>query len=573
MQLEEILNSPLTAYMRKYKKPFALGLFFLLLTNLLDAAHPLVIKQAIDAIAEGAPATETMKWGGVFLLVLGGLSATRYLWRVYFGSYHTHAAEDIRQRLFEHVLKLDPTYYQKQPSGEQVSLLINDVQAYRMAIGQAVLITIDGVLISLFILPMMWWLAPSWMLKTLIFIPFLPFAMRFIMTRVNQYFKAQQERLAELSNFVQETLSGIKVIKSFAQERSRLGQFRLFNNHLLEQSQKLALVDSAFAPTMELAVALGSAILIFIAAPDLISGTVTVGTFIAYQRYIDKMIWPMTALGIGLSQYQKGMASFARIREVLTRQSQITDGARELLDVQTLGVKDLSFCYPGAELPTLEDLNFQIQKGQKVGMLGPVGSGKSTLCQLLVRLYDTTRGEVLVNDIPHSEFTTASLRSKVLLVTQEPTLFSMSIRDNLKLARPSANDEDIWQALKIADMETEVLELPEKLDSLVGEKGVNFSGGQKQRLCLARALISHPQVLILDDPLSAVDIHTEEKIVNNLATLNCTLLVISHRLNVLKNCGRIIVLNERTIEAEGDVNTLMQISPTFQQVAKLQEST
>jgi ATP-binding cassette subfamily B protein len=570
MELQTLLKNPLTAYMRKYHKPFTLGLFFLAITNFLDAIHPLIIKQAIDVIAYSAPTSETLRWGALFLLTLTGLATTRYLWRVYFGSYHTQAAEDLRQKLFKHLIYLDPTYYQKQPTGEQVSLLINDIQAYRQAIGQAVLITIDGILITLFIVPMMWWLNSSWLVKTLLFIPLLPLVMRFIMSRINAYFKEQQERLAELSNFVQETLSGIRIIKSFAQEFSRALAFKKYNLALLRSSEKLALADSAFGPVMEVAVALGSAILIFLAADDLITGAVSVGTFIAFQRYINKMGWPMTALGIGLSQYQKGMASFSRIRDVLLQTSRISSGSCKLERVESVSLNQLTFQYPEAQSKILKSISLEITAGQKVGLLGPIGSGKSTLCQLLVRLYSPSSGEYKINGVPADQFSMESLRSQILLVTQEPILFSLSVRDNIKLANPQISDEDIWQALRISEIDSEIKSLPDGLDSLVGEKGVNFSGGQKQRLALARALSANPSLLILDDSLSAVDINTEEKIVSHLSKLPLTLLIVSHRLNVLKNCPYLVVLNQNQIEAQGNKNDLSQFSPTFQKLSQIQ---
>lgn len=572
MTVDAILKAPILTYIKAYRRPFALGLFFLMVTNFLDAIHPLIIKEALDSLSTATTPWVTLKWGGLFLLIVGTLAFTRYLWRLYFGQYHTQAAEDIRQKLFFHLIHLGPHYYQRQPTGEQVSLMVNDVQAYRQAIGPAILIGIDGLMISVFVIPMMWSLNPNWMFKTLIFIPLLPIAMRWIMSRINTYFKDQQDKLAELSNFVQETLSGIKIIKSFAQEDSRTKQFINYNSSLANISQKLALVDSAFGPTMELAVAVGSAILIFIAAPDLISGALSIGTFIAFQRYITKMVWPMTALGLSLSQYQKGMASFARIKDVLIQHNPVTSGDQTLTVFEKLELNQVSFTFPEATQPTLQNINLTLLPQQKIGLLGPVGSGKSTLCQLLIRLYDPTSGFLQLNNSPVTNFQITALRKSIQLLPQEPVLFSMSIRENLKLANPEATDENLWQSLKHCAIEEEIKNLPQGLDSMVGERGVNFSGGQKQRLCLARAILAQPDVLILDDPLSAVDIHTEEKIIQALASMKLGLIIISHRLNVLKNCGHLMVLNDGQIEAQGSADYLLQHSPTYQKMSALQES-
>lgn len=572
MTVDAILKAPILTYIKAYKRPFALGLFFLMVTNFLDAVHPLIIKEALDSLSLATSPWVTLKWGSLFLLIVGTLAFTRYLWRLYFGQYHTQAAEDIRQKLFFHLIHLGPHYYQKQPTGEQVSLMVNDVQAYRQAIGPAILIGIDGVMISLFVIPMMWSLNPNWMVKTLIFVPLLPLAMRWIMSRINTYFKDQQDKLAELSNFVQETLSGIKIIKSFAQEDSRINQFNIYNTGLMQTSQKLALVDSAFGPIMELAIAIGSAILIFIAAPDLISGAISIGTFIAFQRYITKMVWPMTALGLSLSQYQKGMASFARIKDVLIQKNPVESGDTLIQTFSKLELTQVEFTFPESNKPLLQNINLTLLPQQKIGILGPVGSGKSTLCQLLIRLYDPNSGHITLNGSSIKEFQISALRKSIQLLPQEPVLFSMSIRENLKLANPEANDPLIWETLKYCAIDDEVKSLPEGLDSMVGERGVNFSGGQKQRLCLARAILAQPDILILDDPLSAVDIHTEETIIQSLAHLNLGLIIISHRLNVLKNCAHLVVLNEGRIEAQGPAHYLLQHSPTYQKMSALQES-
>ncbi len=572
MTLNQILKSPLKTYILENKKTFFAGMFFLVLTNALDASYPLIIKNAIDSFSEiqNNSFQETLKWGGLFFIVLSLLAVTRYYWRVYFGAYHTRAAEDLRQRLFNHLSQMDPLFYSKEPTGEVVSLIINDIQAFRQAIGHAVLVITDGLLIAIFIIPTMWKLNADWMFKTLIFIPVLPFLIKYIMTQINLNFKLQQKRLAELSNFTQETLSGIKIIKSFANESRRLNLFRGYNDKLLEISQKIAFFDASFGPSMELAVTIGSAILIFIAAPDLMSGQVTVGTFIAYQRYITKMVWPMTALGIGFSQYQKGMTSFKRIKEVFAQSNPILSGPNALNKIESLVINNLSFSYTDKN-PALQNVSLKMLDKSKIGLLGPVGSGKSTLTHLMLRLYSLQEGQILINNQDFSTYSIDDLRARIRLLTQEPLLFSMSVRENLKLSSSLSTDEDIWKSLEVAEIKNEILSLPQGLDTLVGEKGVNFSGGQKQRLCLARAILSKPNFLILDDPLSAVDVHTEKLIIEHLSMLDINLVIISHRLSVLKNCEKIYVIHNHKIQAEGTIEQLLQSSPLFKEIYKLQK--
>ncbi len=567
-----LLKSPLRFYITLFARSFWIGMAFLLVTNLLDGFYPLLIKRALDQVSAGTPWRDVLISAVMFFALMSGLAITRYCWRTFFGSYHTRAAEDLRCRLFSHLSKMDPNFYSKNQIGELMSLLVNDIQAFRQAIGSSVLIIVDGVVVMLIIVPVMINLNPEWTWKALIFLPFLPFLIRKITNLIFERYNIEQEQLSRMSGFTQETLTGIRVLKSFVQEKTRMQVYRGLNLEYEKSCNRVAIVDSTFFPTMEFGVGIGSAILIFVAAPDLISGAASIGTFIAFQRYIMKMIWPMSSFGFGFSQYQKGMASFARIKKILETQTALPDtGTQELITFETLAVKKLSYIYPGQNEVQLQNVSFEMKKGEKLGIVGPIGSGKSTLVHLLARLLPSEPGQILINGQSVENFPLATLHRKILVVSQEPTLFSMSIEENLKLAQPTASFAELEDWLRQVQIADEIKSLPGGMKTELGEKGVNLSGGQKQRLCLARGFVVQPELLILDDTLSAVDSHTEEKLIHSLEIWNQSLILISHRLSVLKSCDRILVLNQGRIEALGTWNEAHAQSPVFRQLCTLQE--
>lgn len=548
----------------------------LFITNFLDAIYPLFLKEAIDLIEANAHFSELQKSVLMLGLILVTLSATRWGWRVGFGYFHTHAAEDIRQRLFNHITSLSPRFFNKRPVGELMSLLTSDVQSFRQAIGPGLLILADGFIISAIALPIMINLNWAWTWKTLIFLPVVPFLIWKVMKLIHERYKGQQDRFSELTGIAQETVGGIRVIKSFGLESKRHAFFNKKSKEYEEAANRTARVDSFFGPVMEFGVASGSVILLFIAQDDVVSGAVTLGTFVAFHRYIQKMVWPMTALGLGLSMFQKGWASFDRMKEVIEEASDTPDkGTLELNHFESLEFKNVSFQYPGANVDAIKNVSFILKKGECLGIMGAVGAGKTTLLNLITRLYPFQSGTILVNNRPIEEYTLKSLRKIFLLVPQEPFLFSDSIRENISFGLENhVQNDQIEKITQLVDIQNEVNNLPQKFDSQLGERGVNLSGGQKQRLTIARGLILNAPVLILDDSLSAVDTKTELAIEKELNSGDMhTRIIVAHRLSSLKNAHRILVLKNGSVEAIGTQSELKETSPTFQTISALQKAT
>lgn len=571
---QSLFKKPLWFYIKYNPRAFTLGMVFLLATNILDGVYPLIMKIAIDQIEARAPLSDIGKTCVMFFAIMAGLAFTRFCWRNFFGQFHTYAAEHIRQKLFRHITSLGPNFYHKNQVGELMSLMTNDVQSFRQAIGPGMLILADGVIIICVVLPIMISMSWSWTWKTLIFLPLVPFLIWRVMQLIHRNYKTQQDRFSELTGVAQETVGGIRVIKSFAQENNRTALYNTVSSAFEKACNKVARVDSFFVPVMEFGVTSGSVILLFVAKDDVYSGAVSIGTFVAFHRYIQKMVWPMTALGLGFSYFQKGYASFDRIKDVLKTETDIPDlGKIEVTKFEKLEFRNVSYKHPGSSVYALKNISFTLSAGESLGVMGPVGSGKTTLLHLLSRLYPLAEGQILVNGHPIEDITQESLRRTFLLVPQEAFLFSDSIYENISFGLPErASDEDVLRMTEIVDLQSEINALPHKYESQLGERGVNLSGGQKQRLTIARGLIMHTPVLVLDDSLSAVDTRTEKAIELEMSKNKGTLsrIIVAHRLSSLKGVDKILVLKDGAVEAWGDRDTVFRESPTFQKIVQIQ---
>lgn len=575
----EFLKHPLRDYIKKFPRPFFLGMLYLLITNGLDASWPYVLKIIIDQVSADMSFDQISLSCLLFFSILLGLAVFRFSWRYYFGRFHSTVAEHLRRKIFHHLTSLGPSFFQKNPVGELMSLLTNDVQAFRQAVGPGLLILADGVIIILFVFPIMLSLNWVWTLQTLVFLPLIPFLIWWVMKLIHRNYGLQQEKFSELTGMCQETVNGIRVIKGFAQEDQRMKAFDQISEAFEKACNRVARVDSFFMPVMEFGVASGSVILLFLASNDLISGAVSIGTFVAFQRYIQKMVWPVTALGMGLSWVQKGYASHKRICQVLQTPTDMPDhGTIKLQNFQSLEFQNVSFQYTGSTQWALKNISFKLEQGQHLGIIGKIGCGKTTLVNLLLRLSPATEGKILINGTPIEEYTLTSLRQVFALVPQEAYLFSESVAENIFFSmreKFDSNPENFspQNYLNIVNMHEEVDGLPQKDGSQLGERGINLSGGQKQRLTIARGLASDAQVFVLDDSLSAVDTKTEVQIEKELyGARRGTVITIAHRLSSIKNASRLLVLNEGLVEFFGPTHEASG-SATYRQIQILQTQT
>lgn len=574
-QAEYLSQRPFRFYMKQFPRPFAIGVVMLFFTNLFDSLTPLALKYAIDAIQ----AKEEHPLLKAVLLYIGlnvAFVYFRYGWRIYWGKFHQSVADDLRARIFTKLTFLGPSFYQKNPIGQLISIVSNDVNSFRMGIGPGFLILLDGIFYLCMYLPAMIWVSWDWTWKTLILLPLIPPFMRKMEQLMHEYYRIEQDKLGDVSANAQEIVSGVRVIKAYTQESNQLASFDRKSKIYEETCNKVAKLDAIWQPVMEFSVASGTVMLLWFCTEPVMRGAITLGTLFAFHEYIRRMTWPMSALGFSVSMIEQGRASFDRIRELLEIETDIPDnGEKVVQEFEKLEVKDLSFRYTGAEHYALRDISLTINAGETIGIVGPVGSGKTTLMNVICRLYPVEHGKVTYNDISVEDLKQSSLRRLISYVPQDAFLFSDTVAENIALGyttEQAAINERVKHFASVVNIDSEIEALPTGYESLLGERGVNLSGGQKQRLTIARALIRNSQFVILDDSLSAVDGKTEKLIVEQLkgALDRRTVLIVSHRLATLRHADRIFVLNNGTIEAVGKHDELLKTSVTYKELNTLQ---
>lgn len=569
----DLLQRPFWHYIKKHKWQVTLGLTWLFLTNLLETLVPWLVGKTIDRITADAPLTDVFEIIAYIVVVIVFLSAFRYLWRVFWSRFHHTTAEDLRNRVYAGMARLGPTFFRPRKIGQLISLISNDVNSFRMGLGPGLLVLFDGIFLIALIVPMMVSISWEWTWQTLALMPFVPFMVKWILSRVHHLYHVRQERFADLAGSAQEIVSGIRTIKSFAGENNQTMQFNKHSGAFRHACDRVAAWDAVFGPSLELPVALGSVLLLVLGAPHVIAGTVTLGQFFAFYQYIQRMIWPMSAIGIGLGQVQEARASFKRIEEVLRFDPDVPDtGDVELKELESLEVRDLSFTYPGAKLKVLDGISFRLSRGECLGVVGMTGSGKSTLIELLTRQYPVPPGTILINGISVERIKLSSLRKMIGVVPQDAFLFSRRVSENLALGLETWDIGDVEAAARDVRLDQEIESWPNRYDALVGERGVNLSGGQKQRMTLARAMIRNAPLVILDDALSAVDAKTEEVILNHLRDelARTTSIVVSHRLASVRHADQILVLKSGKVEHLGRHEELIRLSPTYQCLHEMQ---
>ncbi len=578
----------ITAYIKKFRLLFWTGIFFLFVTNLLDVAPPLIIMRGIDEITRRATAQELLHTALSFAALTIALAVVRFHWRMQFGKFHQNVSRDLRERIFKKLTELGPTFYSRNPIGELMSLMTNDVEAIRMGMGPGLIVLTDALFYFCTIPPIMFSLSVPLTVRTLALLPVLPFFISWLGGIIHRRYMEVQENFSELSGITQENITGIRIVKSYVQEKNQIIAFNKLSEKWMNSSLKVAWAESFMHPVMEFCVTIGVVILLFVGAREVVGGALTIGAFVAFQRYINKMAWPMTAIGWGFSLLSQARASMDRVEEfldtpldvnaVFTEQRPHSTGANSeqetALNLQgKIEIRNLNFRYPYSQKYILNDISLTISPGDTLGIVGPVGSGKTTLVQLLCHLFEVERGKIFVNAIDVRDIPLDVLRKHISLVPQDAFLFSSKISENMAFGvEMDPGLEALTRVAQIAKIDEEIDSLPHKYETYLGERGVNLSGGQKQRMTITRALLRKSPVIIFDDSLSAIDAHTESLILRRLneETKKHTTIIISHRLSSLSFCNRIVVLKEGRIEAVGSPQELRTKSGTYQELLQLQ---
>ncbi|RYZ66726.1 MAG: ABC transporter ATP-binding protein, partial [Proteobacteria bacterium] len=408
----------------------------------------------------------------VYIAVMAGVALFRFGWRYYFGRFHHSVAEDLRNRIFGKLTELGPSFYQRSPVGQLMSLMTNDVNSFRMAIGPGMLTLLDALFLLAMILPIMIWLSWDWTWKTLIFIPLIPFIMRKLESAIHTRYREEQDRLAEVSANTQEIVSGVRVIKGFAQEKNQLETFNLKSKEYEVACNRVVAIDALFHPSFQGAIILGGVSLLWFGTPDVMKGTITLGSFVAFHDYVRRMVWPFSAIGMAASMMEQGRASFSRIKDLLSTETDIPDLGTETIETfEKLEIKNLSFRYQGAVADALTDINLTIHAGETIGIVGPVGAGKTTLLQVATRLYPTSPGTIRYNGIDVDQIRRDSVSHFISYVTQDVFLFSDTIAENIALG---FNDfpglESVEEATSIVNIDQEIRGMPGSYGAYLGER-------------------------------------------------------------------------------------------------------
>jgi len=559
---------PLGKYLVPHRRMFLAGLACAFLTNSIGMLVPLIIKYTIEAVEKGSGA----KIVTLSIAVLVGLKLLvgifRFLMRKILIGISRKIEYKIRADLFEHLETLPLSFYQRTRIGDILSRATNDLNEVRMLLGPAIMYSFQTVVIVLFAVPVMIYLD----LK-LALLAFLPLALvsasyKKIGRIIHDRSMEVQRRLSDITAKVQENLAGIRVIKSFTREENEIGQFDRMNLDYLRRNMRLVTISGVLYPFMAFLSGLSSLIILAYGGILVARDSISLGDLTAFFIYFAMMYWPMIAVGFVLNVIQRGRASLKRIMELFRVESDITDPVHlsPALESKTavegsISFRRLSFAYPGSDRRVLHDINIDIQAGSTVAVVGPVGSGKSTLLNLVPRLFNPQPGSLLVDGVDVLDWPLALLRSAIAMVPQETFLFSESIRDNILYGlERNVEEEELARVVKTAGLHDDINGFPDKLDTLLGERGINLSGGQKQRATISRALIVGAPILLLDDCFSSVDTQTEETILRNLRAYSAerTTIIVSHRISTIKAADQIVVLEGGRITQRGTHHELLE---------------
>lgn len=551
----------LLPYYRPYMKGVVWGLVLVVISNVFTIAGPLLLKLAIDALTESLSRELVVRYALLIVAaaILGG--AARFGMRQLLNSISRRIETDMRDDLFAHLLRLPPEFYDQWRTGDLMSRATNDVLAVRQVAGPAIMYLVNTTTVSVFALALMIWISPTLTGFAMIPMVLIPLAVIWFGRRIHARFERIQEQFSELTNFVQENLAGIRIVKAYAREADQSKRFGGHSREYLDRNMDLAKVWGAFFPALQFLGGLGSLVVLWLGGLQVMDGTITIGDFVAFGFYLTLLMWPMIAVGWVTNLFQRGAASMGRINKLMDAAPAIDDAA-ETVDTPIRGrieFRDVWFRYPGTERWVLEDVSFVIEEGRTAALVGATASGKSTVARLIGRLYDVTRGAVLIDGVDVRERRLEQLRSSIATVPQEPFLFSDTLRNNLVLDNEAREDGRLDRAVDVAQLRQTLEEIPLGLETQLGERGINLSGGQKQRATIARALYRDAPILVLDDALSAVDTVTEEAILGGLRDYmgGRTSIIVSHRVSAVAGADLILVFEDGRLAEQGTHQQLL----------------
>lgn len=569
----------LIGYFAPYKRTMIFGISCVFMTNVFKLITPDFVGRAMDALSKANDAlndpsntavralimesarSNLTKYSGLIVLATLAQGVFLFTQRRLLINMSRDIEYDLRNDFYAHLQKLPFEFYQTHRTGDLMARATNDLSAVRMIVGPALMYSMNTVFAMVLLVPLM--ASISWRLTLLAFLsmPLVATATNYFSKRIHDRFEKVQEYFGTVSNRAQESLAGVRVIRAYTQERAEIESFKKVNREFVNRNLKLIRLSGIFHPILQFFIGLGFIAVLWYGGGLVISGKISIGHFVQFTLYLGLLVWPMIALGWVINIFQRGMASMGRMHQIMSIEPAIRD--TDTLDIDAIEGEiefcDLTFTYGETREPSLKDINLHIEPGQTVAFVGAVGSGKSTLMNLVTRLLDAEPGQVLIDGRPIREIPLGVLRASIGYVPQETFLFSETIAENIAFGVEHATAEEIERAATEAGIAEDILEFPEGFATFVGERGITLSGGQKQRTAIARALIRRPRILILDDALSSVDTYTEEKILGHLRRImrGRTSLIVSHRVSTVKDADLIVVLEDGRIAERGTHDSLI----------------
>ncbi|MGH0484750.1 ABC transporter transmembrane domain-containing protein [Bacillus mycoides] len=564
-------------FFKQEKRAYIIGIIMLFGVALLELVAPRVLGIVVDEINSGTLTSEKLlNW--VILLVVVGMMMyiLRYLWRIMIFGSSLKLARQLRKNLYEHFTKMSPSFYQSRRTGDLMAHATNDIQAIQQTAGAGVLTLVDSLAVGGCVLVAMGFTI-SWKLTllSLIPMPIVAISTNYYGTLLHRRFHKAQQSFSEINDKVQESMSGMKVIRSLGQEKEDLQAFRKKSEDVVHKNMLVARIDSLFDPTISLIVGFSFLIAICYGSLLVVRGELTVGELVTFTTYLGTLVWPMLAFGWLFNIMERGRASYDRVEKIFSQTSDVVNKENAIHAIASGDVSFAvdSFSYKKNELLNLKDIYFNLRKGETLGVVGRTGAGKTTLLKCLIREYDHFNGELKVGERDIRDLTLHGVRSAISYVPQDHFLFSASIGENIAFGKADATYKEISRAADIACIHNDIFQFPEGYDTVVGERGVSLSGGQKQRISIARALLTNAEILILDDCLSAVDAKTEETILTALKRERAekTTIITAHRLSAIQHANLILVIDEGRVMQRGTHEQLMKENGWYKEMYESQQ--
>lgn len=569
-------------YLSEQRLPIALGLICLIIVDFLQLFIPRIIKWAIDDLTDYRIDMLSLLIYALYIVGIAVLIGIfRYVWRRCLLGTSRRVEEGLRNRLFAHIQTLSAPYFERTKTGDLMAHATNDIQHIRMATGMGMVAVTDAVVLGTAAIGFMAYINVKLTVFVLIPMPMIVFGARFFSKRMHRYYGEVQGAFSDLTEVVRERFAGIRIIKAYNRQQEAASRLESVSRDYVEKNLRLVKITGSFFPMMVFFSNISLAIILFLGGRQTITLTITPGDFVAFISYLGLLTWPMMATGWVTNLIQRGKASLDRIHKIIQTHPEIDDKPEAVFmkDVETSIVFDsVTFSYvPDMEkseyAPALYGIDLEINHGSILGIVGPPGSGKSTLLSLIPRIFDVSRGRIMVDGIDISKIQIRSLRSRISYMPQEPFLFAGTIRENITFGNKETKELELTQAVQGACFYDTINTFPRGFDTIVGEKGVILSGGQKQRVALARTLLADKSIILLDDPISQVDIKTGETIINTIRSMGRekTIIIVSHRLSALRFADRIITLDLGRIVESGTHSELMANDKYYAKTFRLQE--